>query len=65
MRALQAERLAEGEQLDAAVIDEVAREAAVFCNPVSSSHGTTEYRKAVIEEMVARALRRAVQRAGV
>jgi carbon-monoxide dehydrogenase medium subunit/6-hydroxypseudooxynicotine dehydrogenase subunit alpha len=65
LRAAEAERQAEGATLDDTTIDSVSRAAAAAAHPVNTTHGTTEYRRAVIQEMVSRALRQAVQRAGV
>lgn len=65
VRARGAEHLAVGRSLDDEMVREVAIAAAAESNPVDSVHGTIEYRRAVIEQMVYQALREAVRRAGV
>lgn len=64
-RATEAEQFLMGRSLDEDSIAEAARVAAAAAEPVESVHGTPAYRRAVIEEMVARGLRRAITKAGV
>ncbi|MCX6461069.1 MAG: xanthine dehydrogenase family protein subunit M [Actinobacteria bacterium] len=65
VRAPASEGLLVGHRLDGELILAAAKAAASSANPVTSIHGSAEYRRAVIEEMVARGLREATQRAGV
>lgn len=65
VRATVAEQLLVGHTLDEETIVAAAQAASSNAHPVTSIHGSTEYRQAVIQEMVARGLREAVQRAGV
>lgn len=63
LRVEAAERVLEGSQLSEESIAEAARAAVAEINPTGDIHGSTEYRKKLIEGMVRRAIDQARERA--
>jgi carbon-monoxide dehydrogenase medium subunit/6-hydroxypseudooxynicotine dehydrogenase subunit alpha len=64
LRAEAAERVLGGKTITAEVAAEAARAAVVDINPTGDIHGSSEYRKQLIEGMVRRAIEQATERAG-
>jgi carbon-monoxide dehydrogenase medium subunit/6-hydroxypseudooxynicotine dehydrogenase subunit alpha len=64
LRAEAAERTLEGSEITAESTAEAARVAAADINPTGDIHGSSEYRKRLIEGMVRRAIEQATERAG-
>ncbi len=63
MRAKRAESLLHAESPTDAAIDEAARLAAEDCDPTADLRGPVAYKRAMVEELTKRALRKALQRA--
>ncbi len=64
LRAEAAERVLEGNPVTEEATAEAARLAAADINPTGDIHGSSEYRKLLIEGMVRRAIEQAAERAG-
>jgi len=64
IKAARAEAFLRGKRLDAAAIKQAAQLAAEASQPVSNLRGPTEYKRDLVRVLTARALTRAVERAG-
>lgn len=64
IEAVDAERFLAGKKPDAAAIQEAARLAAAATSPSADRRGTVEYKREMARVLTARALRKAVERAG-
>jgi carbon-monoxide dehydrogenase medium subunit len=61
IRATSAEALLRGQRLDAVVIQQAARAAVEDARPIDDIRGTARYRRSIVEALVGRTLRLAVQ----
>jgi carbon-monoxide dehydrogenase medium subunit len=64
IKAARAEGFLRGKRPDAAAIKQTAQLAAEACQPVSNLRGPAEYKRDLVRVLTARALRRALERAG-
>jgi CO/xanthine dehydrogenase FAD-binding subunit len=60
VRALEAEHILLGSQLDESVVDEAGRAAAAACSPQSDSHGSARFRRGLVRALTRRAVHEAV-----
>jgi carbon-monoxide dehydrogenase medium subunit len=64
LRARGAEEMLEGQRPDAELYKQVGKRAAQECDPPEDARGPVEYKRDLVKVLVARALERAVERAG-
>lgn len=64
LRARAAEAMLEGQVADEDLISRAARQAARECTPISDVRASAEYRHLLVEVLVARALKKCINRAG-
>jgi carbon-monoxide dehydrogenase medium subunit len=64
IKAVEAERFLQGKTPDAATVAEASRLAAAATDPSADRRGSVEYKRDMARVLTARALRKAVQRAG-